>query len=384
MSTVRILHTADLHLDTPFRSLSSEKAAVRREELRELPGRIARTAIIEKVDMLLLAGDILDSESFFRETGEELFRVLRNLPLPVFIAPGNHDYYFPGSPYARVDLPSNVYVFAKNTPEYFDFSEKGFRVYGAAFTDKTSASLTEKLHADRKENILNILCVHGEVVSGKDRMETGRYNPMTAEQIAASGMDYIALGHIHKASGLLRSGNVWYSWPGCPEGRGFDETGEKTVNIIALSNDGLRPDEMPKCEMHTVPVSSRRYETLKVNITDKDPLLAVQMELPDDTISDIYKIILCGETDSPIQVRKLQESLSEYFFELSVSDETDLSRDIWERAGDDSLRGMFLAKMRAQYDAASDGTDRLQIEQAVRWGLAALDNREEVVRHEDP
>lgn len=380
MSTVRILHTADLHLDSPFDALAPEKAAARREELRELPGKIARVAVKEKVDILLLAGDILDSESFFRETGEELFRVLRNLPLPVFIAPGNHDFYSSRSPYARADLPSNVYVFTKNEIEFFDFSDQGFRVFGAAFTDRSSGPVLKRFKTAGNDGVLNIMCLHGEAVSGGTELSDKKYNPVTLQQISDSGMDYVALGHIHKASGLLKAGDVWYSWPGCPEGRGFDETGEKTVSIIELSGG---EGQAASCSLHTVPVSLRKYEILDVDLTDKDPLLAIQMELPDETVRDIYKIVLHGETDTPVKLRGLYENLSQYFFELTISDATRIGRDIWDRAGDDTLRGLFLSKMRRQYDAAEDEAARMQIEQSVRWGLAALDNREEVVRHEN-
>lgn len=382
MSKVRILHTADLHLDTPFDALSPGKAATRREELRELPGKIARVAIREKVDILLFAGDILDSGSYFRETGEELLRVLRNLPLPVFISPGNHDWFTASSPYAGAELPPNVYVFSKQEIEFFDFTDQGFRVFGAAFTDKSSGPLLKKFKRDPIPGILDIMCMHGEVVKGENALADGKYNPVSLRQIRESGMDYIALGHIHKSSGLLREGKTWYSWPGCPEGRGFDETGDKTVSIIDLSTAD-EPGGDTLCTLHEVPVSSRKYEVLSVDVTDRDPLLAIQMELPDETVRDVYRIVLKGETDAPLKIKSIRDNLSQYFFDLTVADETKISHSIWERAGDDSLRGAFLSKMRAQYDQARDDGARLQIEQAVRWGLAALDNREEVVRHEN-
>ncbi|MBO7423841.1 MAG: metallophosphoesterase, partial [Oscillospiraceae bacterium] len=135
MSKIRILHTADLHMDSPFESLSEGKAAIRRAELRSLPKKIAALAIKEKVDVVLLSGDLLDGESVYRETADELVRYLRKIPAPVFIAPGNHDYYSSTSVYAKLELPEQVCLFTKNTIEVFDFPEKGFRVYGAAFTD---------------------------------------------------------------------------------------------------------------------------------------------------------------------------------------------------------------------------------------------------------
>ena len=68
---------------------------------------------------------------------------------------------------------------------------------------------------------------------------------------------------------------------------------------------------------------------------------------------------------------------------MQLRDNTRLKQSVWEKAGEDTLRGLFLMKLRAKYDAARTDEERDRVEQAARWGLAALDNREEVVRHED-
>ena len=98
MRKIRILHAADLHLDSPFEGLSAGKAAVRRSEQRELLGRLSALARTEQADLVLLRGDLLDSGRPYFETGEELIRALGRIGAPVFIAPGNHDFYSPQSP----------------------------------------------------------------------------------------------------------------------------------------------------------------------------------------------------------------------------------------------------------------------------------------------
>ncbi len=370
MSKIRILHTADLHMDSPFESLSEGKAAIRRAELRSLPKKIASLAIKEKVDVVLLSGDLLDGESVYQETADELAQYLRKIPAPVFIAPGNHDYYSSSSVYARIDLSNNIYLFRNNSIERYDFPEKGFRVYGAAFTGKDSPALLSDFHAERTSGMLNLMCIHGEADAPKSP-----YNPITTEEIAESGLDYLALGHVHKASGLQRAGNTRYAQPGCPEGRGFDEQGRKTVSLLEY-DDG-------KWTLRSIRIASRLYEQITVDVTNADPLFAIQMALPDDTVRDIYRIILRGETDTPIDLKHLTEQLSEYFFEVQLKDDTRLKEDVWTRAGNDTLRGRFLSNMKNRYDAASSQEEKNKIEQAVRWGVAALDNREEVVRHEN-
>ena len=106
--------------------------------------------------------------------------------------------------------------------------------------------------------------------------------------------------------------------------------------------------------------------------------------LPDDTVRDIYRITLTGDTVEPPDLRKLYQNLEEMFFSLQLRDETRLRKSVWDAAGEDTLRGIFLAKLRSRYEAAMDEEQRTQIEQAARWGLAALDNAEEVMIHEDP
>jgi DNA repair exonuclease SbcCD nuclease subunit len=370
MSTIKLLHAADLHLDSPFEALPAGKASIRRKEQRELLDALAQLAAKEQVDLVLLSGDLLDSSSPYFETGEELVRRLRSIPAPVVIAPGNHDCYTARSPYARLQMPENVYIFRENAIRCLELPKLHARVYGAAFTEERSGPLLRGFCAERTEGVVNLLCLHGDL-----GVKDSPYDPITEEELAQSGLDYAALGHVHKASGLRKAGNTWYSWPGCPEGRGFDETGEKTVNLVELENG--------QCRLRQVSIAGRRYETLRVDVTGTDPLLAIHSALPDDTVCDVYRLILTGETDTAPDLKRLYANLSELFFELQLRDETRLRQGIWDCVGEDTLRGLFLGRLKARYDAAGDELERRKLEQAARWGLAALDNAEEVVQHED-
>ena len=93
---LKIIHGADFHLDSPFAGLAPERAAQRREEQRALLDRLSALARERQADLVLLAGDLLDSRRLFRETVQALSRSLGEIPCPVFIAPGNHDFYSPG------------------------------------------------------------------------------------------------------------------------------------------------------------------------------------------------------------------------------------------------------------------------------------------------
>ena len=106
MSRIRILHAADLHLDSPFEGLPAAKAAQRRQEQRELLKKMANTAEAEQVQLVLLSGDLLDSDSAYTETAEELVRALGSMSVPVIISPGNHDRPMQGSPSPKMFIPS--------------------------------------------------------------------------------------------------------------------------------------------------------------------------------------------------------------------------------------------------------------------------------------
>lgn len=369
MSRIRILHAADLHLDSPFEGLPAAKAAQRRQEQRELLKKTAHTAETEQVQLVLLSGDLLDSDSAYTETAEELVRALGSMSVPVFISPGNHDFYSRRSPYARLGFPKNVFIFTENRLQCVEVATLGVRVWGAAFTDKYCPALLSGFSAKKKDGMLDLMCIHGEVGKGM------QYNPIAPQDIAASGMDYIALGHIHQASGLNKAGNTYYAWPGCPEGRGFDECGEKFVYIVDVSDTG--------CDLKPVSLAERRYEILPVELDGKAPLTAIGEALSGETSSDIYRIILRGETDDAPDINALRQALEDRFYSLQLRDETVLRRDIWEKSGEDSLRGQFLQRLRDAYDKAKDDAERELIVQAARWGLAALDKREEVVTHDD-
>ena len=368
MRTLRILHAADLHLDSPFEGLGAAKAKLRREEQRELLEKLRELVTRCDIDLVLLSGDLLDSADSFLETGEQLARSLRSMNAPVFIAPGNHDYYSAYSPYARLKFSDNVHIFKKNSLECAELERLGVRVYGAAYIDRSCPPLLDGFRAEKKDGFASLLCLHAEV--GNPRSV---YCPVTERQLAESGLDYAAFGHIHQASGLKKAGETWYSWPGCPEGRGFDETGDRFVNIVTLGDGG--------CQLEQISIAKRRYQLLKTDINELPKLLAT---LPDGAVNDIYRIVLSGECEDAPNLREVYDTLSERFFALQLCDRTHIRAELWERAGEDSLRGIFLGKLRALYDGTEDKNEKAKIEQAARWGLAALDRREELVTHDDP
>ena len=359
---IRFLHAADLHMDSAFSALPPRQAQSRRRQSRELPERLAAYVNERGIDLVLLSGDLLDSRRPFRETVEALAAALGRMCAQVCIAPGNHDPYVPGSLWQTVDWPENVHIFKENRLEALELPALNAVIYGAAFAG-----------AEQNDSFLRGFCapqdgrIHIGLLHGEAEVADGRYNPMTRQEIAGSGLDYLALGHIHKRGEPRRWGRTVCAWPGCMEGHGFDETGEKGFYQGTLDETGVR--------MEFVPFARHRYEVLEVDVTGQLPLEAVEQALPPDTAEDLYRIVLTGEAEE-CSADALREALEHRFYALEVRDATRAAEDIWRGCGEDSLRGLFLQELKKQWDAAADEAARQQVTLAARYGLAALDHRE--------
>lgn len=362
---IRFLHAADFHLDSAFGALPDRQAAERRRESRELLFRLADYVNSHQIDLVLLAGDLFDSASPFRETGEQLSAALGRMEARVFIAPGNHDWYGPGSPWETVDWPENVHVFRENALTAAEVPELGLVVHGAAFTGPDQPESLLAGFTAPADGKIHIGLLHGELDGAE-----GRYDPLRREEAAASGLAYLALGHVHKRTEPLTLGRTVCAWPGCPEGRGFDELGEKGFYQGTISDDS-------QVSLTFVPFARHRYEILEVDVTGKDPRAAVEAALPPDTAGDLYRILLTGETgEGGAGAAGLQEALADRFYALEVRDQTRMAEDLWRRAEEDSLRGLFLRELLARREAAEDEAARAEIDLTARFGLAALDHRD--------
>ena len=360
----KILHAADFHLDSPFAGLPPEKARQRRRESRDLLGRMAELVEQEGVELVLLSGDLFDGERVYPETLEALGAALSAMGCPVCIAPGNHDPYVASSPYARWDWPENVHIFRREELETIAFPLLGCAVHGAAFTAQERQDPVLSGFTAPDDGLTHLLCLHGDAGASDSR-----YGPIPSEQLSASGVDYAALGHIHQCSGLQCQGGVFWAYPGCPEGRGFDELGDKGVLVGQV--------ERGSAQLHFVPLCRRRYRILRLDVTGAQARRVLEDHLPDTAAEDVCRVILTGETGAEgIDLAALETAFAPRFYALQLRDETRAAECIWARAGEDSLRGLFLSRLRERYDQAGDEKERQRVEQAVRFGLAALDGRD--------
>lgn len=322
---LKLLHSADWHLGSPFASFPEEQRQLLIREQKLLPGKVTEILRQEKCDLVLLAGDIFDGNPG-REWVELLRKALAEMAVPVFISPGNHDFCGLGSPWLEEKWPESVHIFTGKL-ESVGIPELDCRIYGAGFQSMDCPSLLEDFRAEGTEKYC-IGVLHGDPV-----VKNSPCNPVTARQVQDSGLDYLALGHIHKA-GAFRAGSTLCAWPGCPMGRGWDETGEKGALLVTLGETA---------EVQTVTLNTVRFCDLELDIQE-DPAAV----LPPVGSNDFYRITLtgCGGKTLP----EIRASLSR-FPNLTLRDHREEEIELWADVGEDTLRGVYFGMLQEQ-DAA--------------------------------
>lgn len=366
MNSVRILHCADLHLGAECSFLGT-KARTRRAEVKKTFHRILSLCKEEKIDLLLIAGDLFDDVKVSSELLGEVRDAFCTIPeCVVAIAAGNHDAATPDSPYMLEGFwPENVILFTTQ-PECKVLPELGVRLIGGGFTGSYCyQSMLRKLPAI-DDDLINIAVMHGDLVSDNARSD---YNAVTQRMIQTSGLDYLALGHIHKRTEVLKSGNTYYAYSGCPEGQGFDETGDKGVYIGTV--------EKGYCNLQYRSVCKRRVTELSVDVTDVQRRTDLGMCLRDnmeaengeDYTTHIYRLTLTGEPQNDI-CRNVEDILAELedIWYLKIKNKTRPRINPEELVQENSLRGIYVKRMTELKGTVPEE----QREMALRLGLRAF------------
>ena len=329
---IKILHSADWHLDSPMSGHSPESAEFLRREMGRIPEKIAALAKEENCDLMLLAGDLFEGTAL-PETVRSVQKALSQAGMPVFISPGNHDHLCPGSPYEMAGWPENVHIFKEPGIQSVSLPELDCKIYGAGYTAIDCPALLKGFQAEGQEQY-HIGILHGEADTARSS-----YCPISKEQLRSSALTYLALGHIHKG-GSTRGGETLCAWPGCPMGHGYDELGEKGALIVTL-DDGV--------DISFRPLDGPRFydEDLEAG---NDPLSSLRAFLPSLPTEDFYRITLTGY-NAGVDVASLYSAFP-HIRNLTLRDETLPEMDLWQAAGEDSLEGVVFSLL--QQAAQSD------------------------------
>ena len=342
---LRILHTADWHMDSPFSGFSEAQRTWLKNEQRKIPGKIADLVRRENCDLVLLSGDVFDSPDA-RESVSLVRKALAHCGVPVLIAPGNHDYLASMSPWLRESWPENVYIFTPGL-SWVDLPNLDCRVYGAGYRGAECLGLLENFRAEGEARY-RLMVLHGD----PQRLHSP-YCPVTGAQVRDSGLTYLALGHIHK-SGAFSAGETLCGWPGCPMGRGYDETGEKGVYIVDIDGGA---------SIRFVPLDTPRFYDLEAEVGELEHIL------PPVESMDFYRVTLRGTGEGRV------EDWKDRLAHLEIIDQRCEQEDIWCRIGEDTLEGVYFRLLRQKLDQA-DPVGAERILQAAEISRNILDGRE--------
>ena len=260
---LKLLHAADLHIDSPLRGLARYEGAPDGELRGATRGaleNLVRLALDEEVGALLLAGDIYDGDWNDYNTGLFFRRQMTRLGdagIRVFLVSGNHDAASNIS--RQLSLPPNVHVFSQHQPETEEAAELGIAVHGQGYAKRDVYDNLASSYPAPRSGLFNIGLLHTALEG--ERTEHVRYAPCTKTQLVDHGYEYWALGHVHTREEV--SAEPWIVFPGNLQGRFATETGPKGATLVTVDDSKLRVVSVEPRTLDTV-----RWEHLQIDATE--------------------------------------------------------------------------------------------------------------------
>lgn len=368
---IKIFHTGDFHLDSPFSGLDVKQSDARRALLRDSFSSALMRAADDGCELILIAGDLFDCGYVTAETVAKTFLTIEKCALPVIVSPGNHDPYEKNGIYDRQDKPENLFAFSSPELSRIDLDGIGVSVHGYAFTsDRLDTSPVTPSSIALHPTNANILLAHGDIYS-----PISKYAPLSPAVIEASGFDYVALGHIHKNDAPARMGSTLVSYCGFPEGRGFDELDFGGAMEITIDrNSGTTLAER-------VILSSHRYMIENVDVTGASSYREV-MSTVEKTVSELgfgketsLRVVLTGAVSPQLSFDSAADRETFGLSLLEIENRTSPIYDAELLEGDISLRGALYRQLLPSLRSA-DERERAVASEALRIGLAALDGKQ--------
>jgi len=323
MTKLRFIHTADLHLDTPFKGLSSwnrDLAGKLKDATFKSFGKIIDLCLKENVDFLVISGDVFESDNLSLAAQLKFVSELRRLSdngIPAYFVCGNHDPL--NSWIDTTRLPENVYRYESLRVSSFIYTKDKkpvAEIYGISFQDKViKDNLALKFRLTDNPSPISIAVLHGTVgIAGPHE----NYAPFKVKDVLNMGFTYWALGHIHKRQIINESGPV-IVYPGNPQGRDFGETGAKGCYLVEIDTES-------NVNLKFMPVQLIRFEEIEIDLTDEDKIDSLWDKIEksrnsikdyDENVSYILRVNLAGRTalhahlNKPGELEKLQEHFNE-------------------------------------------------------------------------
>ena len=364
-------------------------------------------AVEKKVQGILIAGDLFDSPVVSHGTMDFFLSTISEHPeISFFYLRGNHDTE--NTFRYQENLPKNLFLFSEKGKKYrlndrlllagveygtkdISFGENEGATQGAgqaaeqgvgqenahgaeALSKSESESEEESKFLKLKEEDCNILLLHGALYQGTPKGEAVQGEEgIFLKNLEKLPLSYIALGHIHKGGeGRLNNGALW-AYPGCLQGRGFDEEGERGFLYLKVE------EEKKEIRKEFIPIKQGEFRILEIELLEDEGTLAclkkieVEMEKAGIAKEDSLRIILKGKKglEQERNLRYLQLQLQDSVFCLEIRDECELSWNREEAMKEKSLKGEFLRVL-----AAADNLSKEEQEEIIALGMGLLQGGE--------
>lgn len=364
---MKLVLFADLHLDTPFRWAPPQVARRRRQALRDTLDAIVELAADVKADALCCGGDLYEHERVEPDTGAVIREAFARLvPMPVLIAPGNHDWLGPQSIYARTKWTPNVHIFTEDRLQPYELTS-GLTLWGAAHRRPAgTAGFLDGFEVDKTRDAIHLALFHGSLRSGLpfEADDKQPHAPFDAEQIPAAGFHHALVGHFHTPAD-----GEWHTYPGNPDPLTFGETGERGAVVLEVEEGGVVSQTR-----HTV--ARTEVSDLIVDVTGCVSRQEVRnrTDAALEDVSGIVRVTLQGEVEPDVDMNLADlEGVAPHLAALVPRlGRITVAYDLDSIAEETTVRGQFVQDVRAA-ELDPDLERRVLI-----TGLRALEGRHDL------
>lgn len=354
MTSLKILHTADVHLGTKFPALG-EYASQRGKDFLETFSTIVKTALDQKVDLFFVAGDLFDSphpsSNVFGYVKAE-FEKLIQAHIPIILIPGTHDNIMASDHIYRHPFFDNTILFKNpilHKPLTLTVQGLPIHLYGMAYHSTVS---TDYLNNMKRRDLpgLHVGLLHGSIQGSPEWKIYTKDFPLTTEDLFNLNLDYCALGHYHNAITYHQHGRIKASYPGTPEGKRFRESGARMVHLIDISEKG-------EVQLTPLPVNTKTLLEKEIDLFTLPKNISLIKELSKLRGERIIaRIILKGITEDILDIEKIRADCAPYFSYLEIIDETTVMDSHWIKRleKENTIRGFFTRRMKEKIGSVSD------------------------------
>lgn len=370
MTVFRFIHAADLHLGSPFQGLALKDAALAArfaEASREAFSALITCAIEEKVDFLIVAGDVYDGDWKDNSIGlffnREVARLHRE-NIPVFLIKGNHDAE---SVITRtITLPENVREFPVAKPGTFRLDHLKVALHGQGFAERSARDNLALSYPPPEQGWFNIGLLHTSL-TGHEQHAT--YAPCSVEDLRSRGYDYWALGHVHEFAVVAEDPLVIF--PGNLQGRSIREQGARGAVLVSVEDGRIRHER--------IVLDRARFHEVQVALTMDDDLAALAARVA----AEVEPLAKAAEGRVvALRLRLSGETPLARDFRARTADMRDEMQAALHRAGEDVwLEKLVLDLRPPQRPVAGEGMADLEaLLPAGQWNEAALAEAEARIR----